>query len=120
MDKKLKIYIASPYTNGWQPDNVRRQLEAKHILMDHGFVPFAPLENHFGEIYKHRSEHDWFEWDLEWLEVCDMLVRIKGYHNGEEIKSTGADLEVKRAKELNIPVLVFNDLEELKAWASQK
>ena len=38
------------------PDNVRLQLEAKHILLDYGFIPFSPLENHFAEIYKHRKE----------------------------------------------------------------
>jgi len=54
--KKQKVYICSPYTNGWMPDNVRLQLEAKHILLDYGFIPFSPLENHFAEIYKHRKE----------------------------------------------------------------
>ena len=119
--KKVKVYIASPYTIGWQASNVQLQLEAKHILMDNGFIPFAPLENHFAEIYKHREEGEWLEWDLEWLKVCKALVRIKIYdkdHN--EIPSSGADIEVKEAKKRKIPIYLFNDLKELREWAEDK
>lgn len=118
--KKEKVYIASPYSNGWQADNVRRQLEAKHILMDHGFIPFAPLENHFCEIYQHRPEHEWFEWDLEWLAVCDILVRIRAFDSkGDEIPSPGADKEEQYARDLGLSVYVFNNLEELKAFCKE-
>lgn len=116
--KKIKAYIASPYTNGWAADNIRRQLEAKHILMDAGFTPFAPLECHFGEIYKHREEHDWFEWDCEWLEICDILTRICPLdENGNEIFSEGADEEERRARKWGKLVFTFKDTEELKRWA---
>ena len=114
--KKLKVYIASPYTNGWMPDNVRLQIEAKHILMDYGFIPFAPLENHFSEIFRSRSEGEWLEWDLEWLKACDIIVRIRTKRNGVEINSPGADLEINTAHANNIRVYEFADLEELKKW----
>ena len=118
MNRKIRIYIASPYSNGWHADNVRRQLEAKHILMDNGFVPFAPLENHFSEIYRHRRENEWLNWDLEWLSVCDILVRIRAfYSNGNEIPSAGVDIEVERANNLNIPVFVFENIDHLKMWS---
>jgi len=115
---KLKVYIASPYTNGWTATNVSRQLKAKHILMDNGFCPFAPLENHYAEIFQHRSEHEWFEWDLEWLKVCDILVRIRPNDaNGNEIPSPGSDQEVETALENGIEVHQFKTLDELKEWA---
>lgn len=115
--KKIRVYIASPYTNGWQADNVRRQLEAKHILLDNNFVPFAPLENHFSEIYRHRAEGEWFNWDLEWLSVCHILVRIKVTDNeNNEVVSTGADKEVVVAKNLGIPVYEFSSLTSLQCW----
>ena len=98
--KKLKVYVASPYTKDWMPNAVRRQLKAKNILMDHGFSPFAPLENHFNEIFHHREEHEWFAWDLEWLEVCDIMVRLKPKDDeGNEIVSTGCDKEAQFARE---------------------
>ena len=115
---KKKVYIASPYTNGWVSDNVRRQLDAQHILMDYGFVPFAPLVNHYVEIHKHRPENEWFEWDLEWLKVCDILVRIHPTdQHGNEIFSNGATDEEKEAKKFGIPVFNFKNLEELENWA---
>ena len=115
---KLKVYIASPYTNGWTSTNVRRQLEAKHILMDHGFCPFAPLENYFAEIHRGRSEGEWMEWDLAWLKVCDILIRLRPDDDkGVEIPSPGSDLEVKTAKEEGLLVFDFKTLEELKKWA---
>jgi len=99
------------------PDNVRLQLEAKHILLDYGFIPFSPLENHFAEIYKHRKEGEWLEWDLEWLKVCDILVRIRSSHKDLEISSPGSDIETKFALKNSIKVFEFKNLEELKVWA---
>lgn len=117
--RRLKVYIASPYTLGWQPDNVRRQLEAKHILLDHGFVPFAPLENHFSEIWRHRSETEWFDWDIEWLKSCDILVRIRPIIDGKELPSNGSDIEEKTAKENKLLVFNFNSLKELNKWCKK-
>ena len=88
------------------------------ILIDYGFVPFAPLENHFNEIHHHREEHEWFAWDLEWLEVCDILVRIHPeYDDGKEIPSAGSDMEEAHAKKCGIPVFHFDDVEKLEIWA---
>jgi hypothetical protein len=115
--KKYKVYIASPYTNGWMPDNVRLQLEAKHILLEYGFIPFAPLENHFCEIYKHRGEVDWLNWDLEWLKVCDIVVRLHTKKDNVDIPSPGCDKEELTAKNNKIKMLHFNDLNELENWA---
>jgi nucleoside 2-deoxyribosyltransferase len=118
--RKIKVYIASSYTNGWMPDNVRRQLEAKHILLDYGFIPFAPLETHFAEIYRHRPEHDWFQWDLEWLSVCDIIVRIRAFDSeGNQIISNGSDQEMDFARQKGITVYDFNDLTELRDWAKE-
>lgn len=116
--ENIRVYIASPYTNGWTSDNVRRQLDAQHILMDYDFSAFAPLICHFSEIHKHRPEKEWFKWDLSWLKVCHVLVRIRVYgKNGDEINSNGADEEMVLAKKWGIPVFEFKNLNELKAWA---
>ena len=117
---KIRVYIASPYTHGWHADNVRLQLEAKHMMMDYGFVPFAPLINHFDEIFRHREEKEWYEWDLEWLKQCNCVVRIRpNGRDGKEIPSNGADEEEKYANDLGIPVFVVKDLTELEAWCKE-
>jgi len=111
---KLKIYIASPYTNGNQATNVRRQMDVADILLDQGHTPFIPLLTHFLHLVHQRSEKSWLEWDLAWLKTCDALIRIVPYDkNGEEILSGGADLEEQTAMEEGIPVYRFNTAEEV-------
>ncbi|MFW6311016.1 MAG: hypothetical protein ACOC1K_02150 [Nanoarchaeota archaeon] len=119
-EDQIRVYIASPYTNGWMPDNVRLQLEAKNLLLDYGFKPFAPLENHFSEIYKKRDEGEWLEWDFTWLSACHIVIRIKGYDkDGKELYSPGADKEIALAEELNIPFFFFSSIRDLHEWLNR-
>jgi len=113
MNKIKRIYIASPYTNGWQSDNVRRQMDAANILMDLGFSPYTPLLTHFQSMIHPRKERDWLNLDLEWLSVCQALIRIKPIINGKELLSSGADEEEQKAKDLGLPIFIFNTLEEM-------
>ena len=119
--RKLKVYIASPYTNGSPGNNVHRQLHAQKVLMDKGFIAFAPLVAHFSEIYFSRPEHEWLDWDLEWLKTCDFLVRIRPKDgDGLEVPSKGSDIEEKTARENNIPVYSFGCVNELQTWLITK
>ncbi len=92
-----KIYIASPYTIGDVAQNVKLQLDTVDVLMDLGFVPFAPLYSHFQHMVHSRPYEDWINIDLHWVTACDYLLRLGG-------ESSGADKEVDHAKENNIPV----------------
>ena len=100
----IKVYIASPYTLGDVAVNVKRQLDIADELMNKGFVPFAPLYSPFQHMAHPGPYEDWIKIDLEWVKVCDCVLRLEG-------KSSGADGEVKLAKELNIPV--YYSLDEL-------
>jgi hypothetical protein len=103
--KDIKVYIASPYTKGWMPDNVRRQITIGDELLDLGYKPYIPLLTHFMELYKHRDEREYLDLDIVFLSVCDAVLRIKPLdENGIEIPSAGADEEEAKAKELGIPV----------------
>jgi hypothetical protein len=85
--------------------NVRRSMEAWHVLADAGFAPFSPLLFHFLHIHLPRLDEFWVEQELVWLEDCDALLRLSGH-------SPGGDREVTRALELGIPVVLSNgDLE---------
>lgn len=101
---EIKVYIASPYTLGDVAVNVKTQIDMVDMLMDKGFVPFAPLYSHFQHMVHPRPYQDWINIDLVWVLVCDCLLRLKG-------ESSGADGEVELAKKNNIPV--FYSLEEL-------
>jgi len=103
-ERMIRVYIASPYTLGDVAVNVKRQLDAVDKLMDKGFAPFAPLYSHFQHMAHPRPYQDWINIDLEWVQVCDCVLRLDG-------KSSGADGEVSLAKHLNIPVYYsFNEL----------
>jgi len=102
----IKVYIASPYTKGDVAVNVKTQIDAVDRLMNKGFAPFAPLYSHFQHIVHPRPWNEWLEVDLEWVKVCDCVLRLSG-------DSDGADEEVRVAKSLGIPIFYsFEDLYE--------
>ena len=99
-----KVYIASPYTKGDVAVNVKTQLDCVDELMTLGFAPFAPLYSHFQHMAHPRPYTDWIEIDKVWVLTCDCVLRLEG-------ESSGADGEVKLAKENGIPVYYsINDL----------
>jgi hypothetical protein len=102
---RYKVYIASPYTKGDHVENVNIQMDMYSELLDLGYLPFAPLYTHYIHVRHHKDYDTWMAVDYEWIEVCDVLLRLPG-------ESGGADLEVKHAEKMGIPV--FYSLEELK------
>jgi len=108
-----KIYIASAYALGSESDNVRISLDAANELITEGFAPFAPLLFHFQHMIHPQGHETWLELDVEWLSVCDGVLRLLG-------ESSGADMEVEFARSNEIPVFYtigqvceyFNDEEE--------
>ena len=103
----IKIYLASPYTIGDIAVNVKLQIDTVDTLITMGFAPFAPLYSHFQHMAHPRDYHDWIKLDLEWVSVCDCILRLGG-------ESSGADGEVAYAKKLGIPV--FYSIEALKLF----
>jgi len=94
---KMVVYIASPYTVGDVAMNVRRQIETANQLVEIGCLPYVPLLSHFWHLILPHSYEFWTEMDMDWLEVCDCILRLPG-------ESKGADAEAKRMRELGKPV----------------
>lgn len=107
----IKVYIASPYTKGDVAVNVKKQLDCFAELMDKGYAPFAPLYSHFQHMAHPRPYEQWIKLDLEWVKVCDCVLRLPG-------ESSGADGEVSYAQENNIPV--YYSIPELVAGSFPK
>lgn len=97
MINKQKVYVAGPYTNGDIIVNIRGAIEEGNILLEYGFIPFIPHLTGFWHMIFPNTYDTWMQYDSEWLKTCDALLRIDG-------TSPGADLEVKIATELGIPV----------------
>jgi len=100
----MRIYIASPYSNGNKMNNVLKSLEVAEAIRAMGFLPHPPLLSHYWDLYYPHDYDYWMAMCLEELSYCDAIFRITG-------ESKGADMEVTKAKELGLPV--YYSLEEL-------
>jgi len=109
----IRIYIASPYTNGDKEENVNLQIDVAEKLLLRGYAPYVPLLSHYQHLRHPHEEHDWYILDNEFLALCNILIRIRPIRNGVEILSSGADKEEELAKLLNLPVYTFNTIEEM-------
>lgn len=96
--KKLKVYIAGPYSKGDVAINVKRAMDFANEIILMGHHPFCPHLSHFLHINNSQPYEKWLELDIAYLKVCDILYRIEG-------ESPGADKEVEIATSLNIPVI---------------
>jgi len=112
----LRVYIASPYSNGDKQELVNLQFDAAYHLLKMGYNPFAPLYNHYVQ-ERHPDLDGTFNWldvDLDWLAVCDMMVRLYPIDkNGKIIPSIGADREEKFAIDNGIPVFKFDTINDM-------
>ena len=93
-----RIYVAGPYTKGDVAVNVRVAIAAGNALAEAGALPFIPHLTHFWHLCCPHNWQFWLGYDLEWLRLCDAVLRLPG-------ESTGADLEVMEAERLGKPVL---------------
>ena len=94
----MRVYIASPYTEGDPDANVSRAIDAATYLRRRGHAPFVPHLNHFWAKRDKTANYEiWMEYDRQWIPVCEAVVRLKG-------KSKGADNEVLQARKLGLPV----------------
>lgn len=92
-----RIFVSGPYTKGDVAINVKNAIDTSNTLIDMGFAPFCPHLTHFLHMHKAQEYEKWLEIDVAFLKICDAVLRIPG-------ESNGADLEIKSALELNIPV----------------
>lgn len=102
---KTRVYIAGPYSKGDVAVNVKNAYEMADKIALIGLYPFVPHHTHFWHMLFPKKYEFWLDQDNAFLDVCNCLIRIPG-------DSNGADLEVGRAREINIPV--FYSFEELK------
>ena len=107
----MRIYVAGPFSKGNQMQNVHTAIGAADMLVVKGHTPFIPhLTAFWSLVYSHPDDF-WYAYDLEWLKVCDALLRLPG-------PSVGADNEVRQAKAQGKPVYysLADVPEEVKLW----
>ena len=102
MKRGDRIFIAGPYTTGDVASNVREAIEIADVLLSQDVIPFIPHLAHFWHLLCPHEYTVWTEYDIEWLKVCDGLLRMPG-------DSPGAENEIEKAKEFGIPVYYWNE-----------
>lgn len=100
--KRLKIYVAGPYTPSLGEDrhdmariahqNTINAIRVAENIINRGHIPFVPHLTHFMHLYsKETLSYKFFTiYDIEWLRDCDALFFIGS--------SPGADKELEWAK----------------------
>jgi hypothetical protein len=117
MADRIKIYIASPYSNGNREELVKLQQDAACILLKMGHNPYWPLNTHYIQTLTDIGDFPWLTVDEEWIKVCDLMVRLHPKDiRGKEIESPGAQFEEECAKKYGIPCFNFDTLEEMKRY----
>lgn len=107
MDRKLRVYVMGPYSQGVPTTNVNVAIKMGDKLMELNFVPFIPHLTMLWGVLSPKAYDEWLDWDMEWLRLCDAAIRIPGF-------SPGADREQALCTELGIPV--FKCLDDLLHW----
>ena len=107
--KRPKVYVAGPMTDGGGQPNIltiKEGVVVSSFLMEWGYIPFCPQLSFWANQIRPTPYDTWIDYDKEWIEVCDCLLRLPG-------DSRGADLEAEYALSLGLPV--FLDLMTLVA-----
>lgn len=108
MKKGDKVYIAGPLTSsGEVKDNIIGACKAFVELAEMGLVPFVPhlswyITQNVDIGWRHA---DWIVYCLDWVAVCDAVLRLPG-------ESKGADVEVSMARKWGIEV--FHSIEDIR------
>lgn len=92
-----KVFISGPYTKGDVAQNVKNSMDMANELINLGYAPFCPHLFHFLHMNNFQEYEKWLEIDIEYLKICDAVIRIPG-------DSSGADKEISIANNLHIPV----------------
>lgn len=105
MKKRIKVYVAGPYSG----DNVLSVLQnigyGQKVCADlfkMGFAPFCPW--HDKSFVMDNPDmlfdiNDFYEYSIAWLKVSDIILVIDGWED-----SKGTKAKIKLADELEIPV----------------
>ena len=92
-----KVYIAGPLTTGDRVFNRAAAISTANAVSGLGAVVYVPHLNDDWEMMYPRPYDDWMRDCLDWIDVCDAVVRIGG-------KSNGASLECEYASGNGVPI----------------
>jgi hypothetical protein len=105
-----RIYVAGKYSSDnvmGVLDNIKRGTQVCVDLLKKGYIPFCPWLDFNFHWFGDLTIEDYYRYSMGWLEVSDCVYVLRDSEN-----SKGTQKEIKRARELSIPVL-FEGIDEL-------
>lgn len=101
-----RMYIAGAYSANNVIDvlnNMRKGMRKATEKLLEGYSPFVPWFDYHFQLMLREGEtlsvKHYYDYSMAWLEVSDLVYVLNGYEN-----SKGTLAEIKRAKELGIPI----------------
>jgi hypothetical protein len=102
-----KIYVAGKYNDTdviKVLNNIKKGMKKCVEIIKRGDIPFSPwLDFHF-QWFEDFTEEEYKRYSMAWLEACDEIYVLNNWHTSE-----GTKAEIKRARELGIPVIFEGD-----------
>jgi len=98
-----RVYVAGSYNANNVIEvlgNIKRGTGVCAELLKKGYIPFCPWLDFQFSWFEDITRDEYLRYSMGWLEVSDCMYILK---NSE--KSKGVQAEIKRAIELNIPVI---------------
>ena len=98
-----RVYVAGSYNADnviKVLNNIKRGTQVCVDLLKRGYIPFCPWLDFQFSWFGDLKIEDYYRYSMGWLEVSDCIYVLKNSEN-----SKGTQAEIKKAKELNIPVL---------------
>ena len=98
-----RVYVAGKYSadNVMNVlDNIKRGTQVCVELLQKGYIPFCPWLDFNFHWYGDLTIEDYYRYSMGWLEVSDCIYVLRDSEN-----SMGTLNEIRRARELDIPVL---------------
>lgn len=109
------VYVAGAInasSAGKYLNNIRKGIQLSSKVFLAGYAPFCPfIDFHYNLVMDDEqvasiTTPDFYAYSIAWLEKSDCVLLVPGWED-----SVGTNMEVERARELNLPI--FKTLEEL-------
>lgn len=91
-------YIAAPYAVPDPVKNTHRVIKFAEKVIEKGYLPIIPHLTLLWHAVEPKPEEFWYDYTMELMKRCDMVIRLSGY-------SDGADREVAMARKMGIEVV---------------
>jgi len=106
----MRVYVAGKYSDSniiGCLNNIHDGIKASVEVLKLGHAVFCPwLDYQFQFFDKTLTVEHYYRYSMAWLEVSDCVLVLPGFET-----SKGTQAEIKRAKELGIPI--FYKIEDL-------